>query len=340
MINFEPEATANGKHPERQLDDRKRRPKTSELEVLVALARAGSFGGAAVELGCTQSRISHALGAIEEALGVRLFDRSRTGTRPTDAGTLVIAKARDALELLDSIAATSDSKALRGAVRIAAYRSVATHLLTPIANALAKVHPALRLEIDDRCDEREDVERLVRTGQADLGVVHRPVAGGFTVTPFVEDDYVLVVPNRHAPREGSLWLDLEKLALLELRCSGARGAVETCRQLGLTNRTVATFSSDSTILAQVATRPGFSILSRLVVEPLPKGLLALPLPVPAPRALVVIRRSDRRGSLLRGVTASLRAALRSPIFEGHPWIRVALPGNASEPSKVMWTTCR
>ncbi|WP_394833240.1 LysR family transcriptional regulator [Pendulispora rubella] len=314
MIDFEPQVAAQR--------GRGRRPKTSELEVLVAIARAGTFGGAAVELGCTQSRISHALAEIESALGLRLFERSRTGTRPTEVGHRVVAKAREALELLDSISASRDRGVLRGTVRVAAYRSVATHLLTPLVDVLVHANPALHLELEDACTGREEVERMVRDGRADIGVVNLPAAAGFTVTPFAEDDYVVVVSSRHRPRAASLWADLGKLSLLELRCSGARGAVEACRQSGMTNRTTASFSSDSTILAQIATKAGFSILPRLAIEPLPKGLDVVALPNPTPRTLAIIRRSDRRSSLLRAVTVSLRKGIQRPTFPASRWIRV------------------
>ena len=71
------------------------------------------------------------------------------------------------MELLDAIGAGSDRRALRGTVRVAAYRSVATHVLTPLFYAIAKRHRALRIEIDDSSNDREDVERLVRDGRVD-----------------------------------------------------------------------------------------------------------------------------------------------------------------------------
>ncbi|WP_394828781.1 LysR family transcriptional regulator [Pendulispora albinea] len=299
-----------------------RRPKTSELEIVVAIARAGSLGGAAAALGCTQSRVSHALGELEGALGVRLFQRSRVGTSPTEAGAKVVAKAGEALALLDAIAAPRDRCA--GTVRIAAYRSVATHLLTPLAQRMATKHPELRLEIDDGCADREDVDRMVREGRADLGISQLPVGEGFAVTPFAQDDYVLVVPIRHRPARASFWSDLSHLPFFELRCSGTRAAIAACRENGMMNRTASAFSSDSTIVAQVTARRGFSILARLAAEPLPPELMAIPLPIAAFRSLVLIRRRDRRSPALLGVTKALRNHLRHPGPAGlvaQKWLR-------------------
>ncbi len=304
-------------------DDQPRRPKTHELEIAVAVARAGSLGGAAAELGCTQSRISHALGELEGVLGFRLFTRSRVGTRPTEAGAVVIAHAKEALDVIDSMARAPEGKVHAAVVRVAAYRSVATHLLTPLASSVAKKHPGIRVEIDDDCGEGDDVQRLVRGGRADLGVVHLPAGEGFSVTPFVQDDYVIVLA---APRERSrksIWEELAHMPFLELRCSGARAAVTLCRRHGMTNRTAASYSSDSTLLAQVAARRGFSILPRLAVEPLPPGLAMAPLPLTACRSLAVIRRKDRRGPLLRLVTEAMLAEVRRESFAARKWLHVS-----------------
>jgi DNA-binding transcriptional LysR family regulator len=64
--------------------------KLSQLHMLVAVADHGSFSAAAAELGCTQSRISHAIAALERELGTRLLARSRDGSLPTGAGLRVL----------------------------------------------------------------------------------------------------------------------------------------------------------------------------------------------------------------------------------------------------------
>ena len=98
-------------------------------------------------------------------------------------------------------------------------------------------------------------------------------------------------------------------------------AVEACREHGMSNRTTSRFSSDSTVLAQVGARRGFAILPRLAVEPLPDGLLALPLPIEALRSLVLIRRQNRRSAALRAVTSDLLADVRRADFPARAWLR-------------------
>ena len=201
----------------------------------MAIADTGSFGAASVELNCTQSRISHAIANLESVIGARLLDRSRTGTTPTQVGASTIAKARQILRLADAIVPTGP-QLLRGVVRLATYQSVATHLLPGILNDVTRQHPGVRIELDDGCVEREDVEHRVRADAADLGVAHLPVGAGFFVRPFAEDDYVVVVKTGDRPSQRFLWQDLQEGDFIELRCPGARSMLERCRANGMTPR--------------------------------------------------------------------------------------------------------
>ncbi|MER6358974.1 LysR family transcriptional regulator, partial [Streptomyces sp. NPDC001634] len=72
-----------------------------ELRVLVAVADTGGFSAAAETLGLTQSAVSHSVRGSERKIGVVLFERGRTGARPTAAGEKAVAHARRILRLLD-----------------------------------------------------------------------------------------------------------------------------------------------------------------------------------------------------------------------------------------------
>ena len=90
------------------------------LLALIEIGAAGSFAGAARRLGVTPAAVSKSLARLEEQLGVRLVQRSTRTARVTDEGARFIAKARDALRLLDD-AVTEVSQAARepaGVVRI------------------------------------------------------------------------------------------------------------------------------------------------------------------------------------------------------------------------------
>src|SRR6185295_1162335 len=102
------------------------------LAALSAVARAGSFGRAATELGYTQSAISQQIAALERIVGEKLVERPG-GPRPisiTEAGELLLRHAEAIVARLD--AARADMAALRagetGTLRVATYQSISARV--------------------------------------------------------------------------------------------------------------------------------------------------------------------------------------------------------------------
>ena len=73
------------------------------LQVLDAIARRGSFAGAADELDRAPSAISYAIQRLEEETGVLLFDRSGRKAQLTAAGELVLSRGRDLISAAESL---------------------------------------------------------------------------------------------------------------------------------------------------------------------------------------------------------------------------------------------
>jgi DNA-binding transcriptional LysR family regulator len=71
------------------------------LRALVAVVDTGTFTDAAVELGVSQAAVSRSVAALEEALGVRVLQRTTRRVTPTGTGTQVLAGAR---RILDEVA--------------------------------------------------------------------------------------------------------------------------------------------------------------------------------------------------------------------------------------------
>ncbi len=73
------------------------------LRILGAIARAGSFAGAARELGLVPSALTYRVRQIEEALDVLLFDRSSRQARPTAAGAELMAQGERLRQQVDAV---------------------------------------------------------------------------------------------------------------------------------------------------------------------------------------------------------------------------------------------
>ncbi|QKW07032.1 LysR family transcriptional regulator [Streptomyces sp. NA04227] len=180
-----------------------------ELRVLVAVADTGGFSAAAGTLGLTQSAVSHSVRGSERKIGAVLFERGRTGARPTPAGDKAVTHARRVLRLLDVLIAESrgaaHSDAAQGPLRIAAFRSAALHLLPPVLQRLRARHPG----IDPRVRIVREVGRgtagEVADGKADiaLGTLGGsvPLPPGLVASGLFDDPYALVHTAGHlAPR--------------------------------------------------------------------------------------------------------------------------------------------
>jgi DNA-binding transcriptional LysR family regulator len=263
--------------------------KLNQLEMLVAVAETGGFGAAAAELGCTQSRISHAITELETTLGTRLLSRSRSGCVPTDAGYRVLSKARQILRLTSSIVdVAADNATLIGRVRIACFRSVGSHLLPHALAALALEFPGIRVDIDDGCEERDDVTQAVTEGRADIGVAQLPVGEELVAHSFVSDSYVLVAPASLQLKAPVSWAQFKDLPYIQLNCSGAFAILEQCRAAGFNAELSRTLTTDTGIAAMVKHGVGYSILPRLAVFPEPDGVQIVDLPIPAKRQFAVV----------------------------------------------------
>jgi DNA-binding transcriptional LysR family regulator len=260
----------------------------SQLKILAAVADHGSFSAAAAQLGCTQSRISHAIAELERDLGVLLLLRSRAGSAPTEAGQRVLAKARQIIGLEADLYRTArDAGMLAGRVRIACFRSVGTHLLPHALEALAQAHPHIHVDIDDGCEERADITAALREGRADIGIAQLPLDEDFASLPYLADDYLVVVPAAARLDLAAGWPAPGDLPFIALACSGAAAILERCRAAGFAADAARTLANDTSIAALVARGMGFSILPRLATFPEPEGVRVLPLPIPARRQFVV-----------------------------------------------------
>jgi DNA-binding transcriptional LysR family regulator len=180
-----------------------------ELRVLVAVADTGGFSAAAGTLGLTQSAVSHSVRGSERKIGAVLFERGRTGARPTPAGDRAVAHARRILRLLDALTAeargAARSDAAEGPLRIAAFRSAALHLLPPVLQRLRARHPAIEPRVRIVREVGRGTAGEVADGKADLAIAtlggSAPLPAGLVASGLFEEPYALVhAAGAAAPR--------------------------------------------------------------------------------------------------------------------------------------------
>ena len=120
-----------------------------DLRVVLAVAESGTISRAAAVLRISHPTLSRRLRQIEERLGARLFERTPSSCRPTDAGEEMRALAsrlRDDIGALEGRIAGRDRSA-RGPVRLTAPDAVSEYLLPPMLAKISRETPEVTIEL-------------------------------------------------------------------------------------------------------------------------------------------------------------------------------------------------
>ncbi|MEM9652958.1 MAG: LysR substrate-binding domain-containing protein [Actinomycetota bacterium] len=143
------------------------------LRAFCEAARWGSLTRAAEQLGIGQPAISHAVSRLEDVVGTRLLDRSRSGVSPTEAGARLLDTVAPAFQTIDRAVAEARHDPADQAVRLSVSTSLAGWWLLPRLPEFKLNHPDIevRLTATDT-DFGVDVDLLDLW--IPLGIVDRP----------------------------------------------------------------------------------------------------------------------------------------------------------------------
>lgn len=184
-----------------------------QLQFFVAAAEAGSVSGASRALSISQSSVTESIQALEDDLGVPLFDRQARGLLITHKGSAFLRHAR---QILGDVAAArtsfrSDAEQTTGRLSLGVTSLVAGYVLSDILRRFRRAHPLVELNVIE--DTGDYLQHLLIGGELDVAVL---------LTSSVKDrlalhvETLLVSPYR-------LWLPLghplaqqEAIALEEL----------------------------------------------------------------------------------------------------------------------------
>lgn len=269
--------------------------KVSQLRALVATIAAGNFSEAALRLGVTQSSISHAIASMEAELGVRVLVRGRHGAKPTPVGERIAARAETVLELLGDIAleARRERGLETGRVRIAAFRSVATHVLPSAIAQFNRQWSNVMVDIEE-CQDEDDAERALRQGKADIGFVILPVSDDFDTWCTLRDECVALVPHVSSPEGDRIsWEQLAASPLFVPKYGSCSRVVREALTRSPLPLTIAReVQEESTSLSLVGQGLGIAIHPQLAVEPVPANVAIRRLPVVAERQIGAVIAAD------------------------------------------------
>lgn len=124
-----------------------RLPSLDALLAFEAAARLGTFERAADELAVTASAVGKRIGALEERLGVALFQRGAKALALSPAGKEYLPAVRHALDQLAAIPLHQRASQRRTRLRITAPPTFARQVLVPALPDFTRAHPDIELEV-------------------------------------------------------------------------------------------------------------------------------------------------------------------------------------------------
>ena len=171
-----------------------------KLKIFHAVAEAGSFTSATVNLNLSQSAISRQIQSLEEDLKVKLFERHARGLTLTENGEYVFKTAHEVISKLKEVETSlSDQKNHpTGKLTITTVRSFGTHWLTPRIQEFMQLHPEIEVELIF-----DDKELDLSTRQADIGIyMRRPKQLNYIQRKLIDINYHIYGSNKYLEKYG------------------------------------------------------------------------------------------------------------------------------------------
>lgn len=268
------------------------------LAALEAVAREGSFRGAARSLGYVQSAISGQIAALERAVGRRLVERTRGGGRIelTEAGHLVLQHSEAILARLH--AAEADVAALAsghaGELRIGITQSIGVRILPSLMRRFTADWPDVRVRPTEAAADLPLYDAVER-GEVDLSFVELPTPPGpFETFELMADPFVLLVPRDSAVKSID---DLGTTPLIgHTECRGLARVEAQLRARGIEPEFAFRSDVNATIQALVGAGLGAAVLPVLAIDPADDLTTTREVQGIPPRVLAIVRHRDRHHS--------------------------------------------
>src|SRR5699024_6959719 len=246
-------------------------PNLQALALFLAVVDSGGLGAGARRVGMHQPNASRMIAQLEAQAGTALLDRDPRGSRPTSAGLLYAAHARELLEAAEEFSAWLRHSREQGdrELRVGVSMTIAEHLMPAWLTELRRT--SARVRVDLEVLNSTQVLAGIHDGHLKLGFVETPhVPRGVHAMTLREDELVVVVAPEHpwAGREEPL--DPGELARTPLVVreggSGTRDAFEELLPAAASTPPVQELGSSAAVRIAVASGAGPAVLSMLAVR--------------------------------------------------------------------------
>lgn len=283
-------------------------PLASLIQTL-AVAEYLNFRHAANALGVAQSSVSARVKALEEDLGVLLFERHARGVRLTEAGQQFVERVAAGVDQLDHAVRTAGmvARGEQGSLRIGIHALVPGGFLANLLERYRERHPGIEVEITE-CTARDSVMRL-RADRLDVTfVAGSPEFPDCHSRRIWREQLMAALPSRHLLAEGTgvTWAELASETFI-VRYGGTGPQVRDHIVLrlasGCPDLSILRFDVErGTLLSMVAQSYGVTIVGEATSPMHAPGVTFLPiLDEPEPLAFSAIWSPHNQSPALRSL---------------------------------------
>ena len=171
-----------------------------KLKIFYAVAEAGSFTSATVNLNLSQSAISRQIQSLEEDLKVKLFERHARGLTLTENGEYVFKTVHDVISKLKEVETSLADKKNKpsGKLTVTTVISFGTTWLTPRIQEFMQLNPEIEVELIF-----DDKELDLSTRQADIGIfMRRPKQLNYIQKKLIDINYHIYGSTKYLEQYG------------------------------------------------------------------------------------------------------------------------------------------
>jgi DNA-binding transcriptional LysR family regulator len=255
------------------------------LWLFLAVAEEQHFGRAAKRLGMSQPPLTEQIQTLEQALKVKLFERSRRGTKLTPAGAAILPAVKKFAEQLErlELAVREAATGQRSMLTVGAITSAMVDVLPPLIEKMNATHPDVTISMRE-IDSVEAVT-LLQSGDIDLAFarLEGDLGSGIKSMPLREDRLAVALPKSHplAARSRIRLASLveEEFVMFYRRVSPGYfdSLVMACRNAGFSPRIVHEVGSVASQIAFVGCGQGVALIPSAMKQMAPETVAVRPL---------------------------------------------------------------
>src|SRR5471032_102697 len=166
-----------------------------ELKTFIAVARYGTFAAAGMHIGLTQSAVSSQIKSLEQALGIRLFDRTGRQAILNAAGIRALPMAREMFVIFERMSVPDTPADYAGELKIGAIATAQTGILPKALLHLRKEAPRVETKLIPGVSL--NLLSQIDAGELDIAILIKPpfeLSKELHVDVLETEPFVLIAP--------------------------------------------------------------------------------------------------------------------------------------------------